>query len=179
MLRGALRALLGLDNPLRTYDVRRLLKSARGGEGLAKLAAEIDAQMPAAQRLHKSTFLLPSWLISLSSARVIFMSVEDLVWAAAYTVRSSRRLQINAVDRFGRHIVISVKDVNAMLQAISSRAPWAVAGPDKEMEEAFGKGKPLGLFPWLAVEDKRLKLIHRVDERRKAILAQFKAQHSR
>jgi hypothetical protein len=106
------------------------------------------------------------------------VSFEDMVWAAAHTAKNSRRLQINAVDRFGRHIIIPVKDANPTLQAISSRAPWAVVGPDKEMEEGFGKGKPLALFPWLAVEDKRLKLIRRVDERRKAILAQSKAQHS-
>jgi hypothetical protein len=129
----------------------RLLKSARGSEGLAKLVTEIDAQMSAAQRLHKSpaTFLLPSWLISRHPVGLILMSFEDVVWAAAYTAKNSRRLQINAVDRFGRHIIIPVKDANPTLQAISSRAPWAVVGPDEEMEEAFGKGKPLGCFPGL------------------------------
>jgi hypothetical protein len=184
LLRGLFRAMRGLHDPLKTWNVRYLLKSSRAAEGLDRLVREIDAQAARA-KLSLTPYgnsLLPSWVIVNGALTFRLMSTEDVIWIAPYTVtrssygfKTGQHQQINVVDRFGRHIIFRVSDPNAAVRQIYSRAPWAVPGLDTEMQRAFGKAraKPLG---WLTHRRLRAELVRDVDERRLAILAQVKAQ---
>jgi hypothetical protein len=180
ILRGLFVTLRNLRDPLRTAGVRYLLKSSRAGEGLDQLVREIDSQAAhAGLRMNSyGSFLLPSWLIV---NRLVLMSTEDVIWIVPYTVstrqfgiKTAERHQLNVVDRFGRHILFRPTDLNAGLRQIFSRAPWAVVGPDTQMERAFGKTRR-NLFAWLKGRRNRAELVRSVDARRLAILTQAKA----
>jgi hypothetical protein len=183
LLRGLLVTLRGLRDPPSTYNVRYLLRSCRAAEGLDQLVGEIDAQAARANLslASRGSRLLPSWLIVNAGMTFRLMSTEDVIWIAASTattrqfgIKTAMRDQINVVDRFGRSIIFRPADLNAGLRLIYARAPWAVAGPAPEMEQAFGKGNPKP-FGWLTRRRARAELVRAVDARRLAILTQAKA----
>jgi hypothetical protein len=188
ILLGVFRALRGLAAPLQTYGVRLLSKSIHSSQGMPVLIAEIDKQIAAAQQQKQlpGTYLLPSWLITYSPFSLTIMSFEDVVWITVFKVSTrlygaweiSESRQINVVDRSGRHIVLRVDDIENALRVLYSRAPWAVLGPDRKMLNAFGMGRSAPARS-LMYRHTRKDLIRRVDERRKAILAQYRAKISK
>jgi hypothetical protein len=180
MLRRMLRVLL---NYLRAGQIARLRKSVRAPEGLPALVAEIDRQLagrdPKARRM--GPILLPSWLVYVTPFSFSLTSASDVIWVAPYIVTGklygvipvSRRHQLHIVSRNGRKLSLPILEtrIPEALAAYRRWAPWAVIGPDKTMEEYFGRSGS-----WHTGPRAKAEVIAMIDKRREEILAMRAAQ---
>jgi hypothetical protein len=150
-------ALWRIARPERSSTMKRL--AALGDAGQVRASIDAEADMPSVIRIRRLR-VAPSWLLVERFLGVEAVRLEDVVWVFKRVVRGGANF-IEAVvcTRDGGRFGVQGKDaeVDAMLQVIHRKAPWALAGYSPNVEHFW--------------TFERHKVLQAVEERRQQYLA--------
>lgn len=114
--------------------------------------------------------ITPSWLLRSTAYSLNVVHLSEIVWAYQKVTQHSynfvptgKTYAVVLKQRNGKALEMSIKKkaVEPVMEAIHSRAPWAIIGFSSELERAWNKERPV--------------LIQAIDERRQQILGQSAA----
>jgi hypothetical protein len=132
-------------------------RMARFGD-VGTVMSQIDGEMASGQvtQVDKIQFTR-NWIIYKSGNDMHFARISDVMWAYKHVTqnRYGKTYAAYVWDRSGEmlNVVSSEKNVDAMIMAVLQRAPWAIAGYNKDVEKSW--------------KNDRAGFIRTVDDRRK------------
>jgi hypothetical protein len=134
------------------------------------VAGQIDAEMSAENPKVGNVHLTPNWLVQASSASLSATRIEDIVWAYKQVTQhrtngipTGKTYAATIWDRHGVCITVTGKEpvVNQVLEMISRRTPWILAGYSADLEKAW--------------KQNRAAMLDAVDQRRRQMLGQMQS----
>src|SRR5262245_24736544 len=132
------------------------------------VAGQIDAEMSPENPKVGNVQLTPNWLVQASSANLGATRIEDIVWAYKQVtqhrtngVPTGKTYAAHIWDRHGVCITVAGKEpiVNQVLETISRRTPWILAGYSADLEKTW--------------KQDRAAVLDAVDQRRRQVLGQM------
>ncbi|RMG83461.1 MAG: hypothetical protein D6712_12965, partial [Chloroflexi bacterium] len=103
-------------------------------------------------------YLGQNWMYYQFGANFQVIKLSDLAWLYKKVIKQRGVSTYHAFfyDKHGKNVSVSArqKNVDAMLEAVAQRAPWAIAGYTAEIEKAWKKDRAGFLA---AVEERRMK----------------------
>lgn len=162
---GLVLALRRIADPLSHPVMRRL---ARYGQPDA-VAREIEHELMTPSATLGKVHITPHWLVFAKGGTFEAARLEDLVWLYKHVTQYryygvipvAKNSAAHLRDRFGHQIKIPQrrgKQVDQLLELAHQYVPWAIAGFDKQIEQAWKK--------------QRSELIAAVDDRRQHFQAE-------
>jgi hypothetical protein len=147
------------NNDLTTHPILKAL--TRFGP-LEFVISRIEGELAMPHTQIKNLHLTNNWLVFDGKTSLAATQNDDVAWVykhvltrRSYGIAVSKTYTAILYDRYGVQLTFTAgrkeADVNQMLEAISQRAPWAIAGFSKEIETAWKKDR----VNFLAAVDRR------------------------
>ncbi len=139
----------------KSHPIMRSLARYGDPEMVAEeLQREYDRGMEKVGKL----YLGQNWMYYQFGANFQVMKLSDLAWLYKKVVKQRGISTYLAFfyDKHGKHVSVSArqKNVDAMLEAVAQRAPWAIPGYTPEIDKTWRKDRAVFLA---AVEERRMQ----------------------